>query len=175
MSKLVWTDESLTQAWKVIHLQDVLITGLGACLDKVKLQKYKEFRDKYLPAVAYTANLLALASKDLVRLKDGKEGRPPTWFLLGEDVLAFSLETERAIPIIQAEIRRTRWVLIKTRLEECQKQCKEIQKTILAAMPKESRTEQIHITQQSVNDFLNIVATFEMGQKTGGAWRRIRR
>jgi hypothetical protein len=175
MRKPRWTNESMALAWKVIHLQDILITGLGLCLDKIKLQKYKEFKDRYLPAVSYTAKLLEGTSRDLIKLRTGRTGRPAFWFEKGEDTLAFSLQTQRAIPLIQKEIRQNKWKKIESRLEECQQQCLNIQTEILNAMPEESKTEEPQISQRSVVDFLNIVATFEIGQTTGGAWKRTRK
>lgn len=171
---LGWTGESEALSWKIIHLQDILIAGLGVCLNKIKLQKYKEFRDKYLPAIEYTSELLTLAAKDLTLLKKGKRGHPPAWFYLGEETVYFGLQTQRAVPVIQKEVRRTKWTKIKTRLEECQEQCKEIQKSIIAAIP-EPQTEETYISQRSVNDFLDIVETFEIGHSIAGRWRQHRK
>lgn len=175
MRKPRWTDESMALAWKIVHLQDVLITGLGLCLDKIKLQKYKEFRDKYLPAVEFSAQMILGTSNDLIKLRKGRTGRPAFWFEKGEDTLAFCLQTQRAIPLIQKEIGQKKWKKIESRLEECQRQCLNIQTEILNAMPEESNTKEPQISQRSVVDFLNIVATFEIGQTTGGAWKRIRK
>lgn len=175
MRKPRWTDESVALAWKIVHLQDILITGLGLCLDKIKLQKYKEFKDFYLPAVSYTSIMLEGTSRDLIKLREGRNGRPAFWFEKGEDTLAFSLQTQRAIPLIQKEIRRNKWTKIGSRLEECQQQCLNIQIEILNAMPDETAPEEPQISQRSVVDFLNIVATFEIGQTTGGAWKRSRK
>lgn len=161
MTKIRWTDDAVAQTCKIIHWQDMLIIGLGECLNNIGRQEYKDARDA-LAAIFKIAAAMADSSDDLLELKKGKRGPKPFWFERGEDCKYFCLQVKRAKPLIEKEFRRNDWAIVISRLKECQRQCKDIQRNILSALPLESHPQETYVSQRSVTDWLDYVETLRM-------------
>lgn len=179
----VWDESALEVTKRIIHSQDVLITGLGACLQGVKAKDYNAF-NKDFGAIPFIASLMKKQCDALLYLRKGKRGTKPLWFEWGEHVKYFCLNIERAWPMIRKEARREDWAywqIIQGRLEECQQQCLEFQigseryeegilkMGILAILPKEGSNHQIHVSQEAAIEWIELAKTLQMGDVTLGS------
>lgn len=163
--RIRWTDDAIAQTYKIIHWQDMLIIGLGDCLKNINRQEYREVKNG-LTAIFFIAAAMIKSSDDLMELKKGKSGPKPFWFERGEDTRYFCQQIERARAKIKKEARRGDWGVVSSRLQECLRQCLEIQATILKAMPAEFQPQETYVSQRSVTDWLDFVDTVKMAELT---------
>jgi hypothetical protein len=163
--RIVWTPQALEVTKIIIHLQDVLMTGIGHCLQDIRTQDYEQFKLNR-GAIPFVAALITESCDALLHLKNGGRGTKPKWFLWGEDVKYFSLEVQRCVPIIEKERRALNWDVIVGRLEEMQSQCFNWQKQILAIRPSDDLNEEIYVSQRSAIEWSDLIETLKMGGHT---------
>lgn len=160
MSKPAWSHAALEIAQTITHLQDVLMTGIGHCLQDIKIEDYQQFKID-LVALPFVASLVTDSCDALFSLKRNQRGKKPLWFEWGEDVKYFGLQVKEAIQTIEEERRRNDLEIIKCRLSEMQSQCSDLQKRILEIMPPERHDNQIYISQRSAIEWTDLARTLE--------------
>lgn len=164
MSAPRWNEDALTEMKRIIHFMDMLITGLGKGLNDVNRQNYDDFRDD-MRAIIGVVSLLHEKTEDLLSLKNGKGGKRPFWYVIGEDILWYCLRVQRAEEKVKAEMRRNEWDVVITRLEVARRKCIEIQKKILEMIPREERSRlasEVNVNASAALEYLDLVETVKM-------------
>lgn len=170
-----WSPEILAMAWKCIHTQDKLTAALGLAIHKGIEQEKYAILVKLLPVIRQDAKLLELKAKELLALKPQRRvgGRPPKWSEYTENILLFSLETQRMLDKIEADaLPSNKFRVIRARLESCEISCNLKQLDLLNCLPKGTNTGESSVVEQVTA----LLDTLEMGESTetpvGGSWRR---
>ena len=164
--RFAWSDESIALAWKIVHLQDMQLGGLGLCLNIIDTQEYGDF-PKYLRALDHATGQIEKAARQLYELKEGKNGRPPKWHGLADLAVILALRTKKLISILVKETRAGQWTVIEARLRVCSEEIKKLQMEIIKSLPA-VETEETYISQRSVAELMDLVKTLEMTQTSGG-------
>lgn len=157
--KPAWNPAALEITLTITHLQDVLMTGIGHCLQDIKTEDYQQFKSDLL-ALPFVASLINESCDALFYLKRNQRGKKPLWFEWAEDVKYFGLKVKEAVETIGKERRRNDWEIIKCRLQEMQDQCSKLQKSILEIMPPQ-QDDQIYISQRSAIEWTDLARTLE--------------
>jgi hypothetical protein len=171
----VWNPEILAVAWMCIHTQDRLTAALGLAIHKGIEQEKYAILIKLLPVIRHDAKLLELKAKELLALKPQRRigGRPPKWSECTENILLFSLETQRMLDKIEADaLPSNKFRVIRARLESCEIACNLKQLDLLNCLPRETNTGESSVVEQVTA----LLDTLEMGEQTetqlGSRWQR---
>lgn len=162
--KPAWSQPALEITELIIHLQNVLMTGIGHCSQDITIEDYRQFKTD-IGALPFVAALISESCDALFSLKKNKRGKKPLWFEWGEDIKFFSLEVQRAMPAIEKDRRGNNWELIQCRLGEMNLQCVDLKKKILKIIPEEEREQddQINVSQKSAIEWTGLAKTLESG------------
>jgi hypothetical protein len=167
----IWTPETLAVAWKCIHTQDKLTAALGLAIHRgIEREKYA-ILVKLLPVIRQDARLLELKARELLAMKPRRKvgGRPPKWFEYTENILYFSIKTQRALDKIEADaLPSNKFRVIRARLESCEIACNLTQLDLLNCLPKGTNTGESSVVEQVTA----LLDTLEMGDYTENGWRR---
>jgi hypothetical protein len=168
-----WNDDANALIWKIVHIQDNLTACIGLCLHRGTAKQNYRLVIKLMPTIRYNVETLENKARELIELKPRRgAGRPPKWFELAEDVLYFSIQTQKTLDNMEQEITGNYWKIIQTRLTVCLRNCRKLQHNIISAIPKDRHTTDTYL----IEAVADIMDTVEMGRteegRDGRRWKR---
>ena len=174
--RIRWTPGELAQAWKIVHYQDVLITGLTTTTAELSRHQYGGFWDfkhdqpgPNLVGILHFAGLISKACNILLRTRDGKPGANPKWYPLTEEVQYFTSKIFEVAPVLAADVRLNNWEVIEARLVECKAQCRELQKSLTWLMPADTGGGVEQINEEALLDWLSSADTINEHMRIRGS------
>ena len=174
--RIRWDAGELAQAWKIVHYQDVLITGLTTTIAELSRHVYGNFWDfqndqpgPNLVGILHFSSLIYKACNTLLRARDGKPGANPRWYPLTEETQYFTNKVFEVVPTLAGEVRRNDWEVITARLIECKAQCRELQKDLMWLMPPPDNGDEVErINEEALFAWLESTDTIKEHQRIRG-------
>lgn len=117
-----WPNETLGFRADILEHQERILPLLEVCLDEGIIRQRYSIIEMLLPSIDEHAHQIVNLSRTIRQYAtSGRQGRPPKWLEITEDIIAQAIEIVDCIREIRQQMRAGRWGTVATYLKVCLK------------------------------------------------------